>query len=139
MATETLEPKDMAWLDKGVLGIEWSDGHKAVYPVRYLRLHCPCAACTDEWTGELKLKPDEFPMLIRLDDAEPVNPTAFEATTMPPCGTTLASFDGTNAYSNGPYTGTGTSCAGSVTSVTVMASRTRSNGMPARVRNSIGL
>jgi hypothetical protein len=36
--TETvLEPRDMTWLEKGVLGIEWSDGHKAVYPVRYLR------------------------------------------------------------------------------------------------------
>ena len=29
--TETLpEPKDMAWIEKGVLGIEWNDGHKAV-------------------------------------------------------------------------------------------------------------
>ncbi|MGZ3474936.1 MAG: hypothetical protein ACXWUG_12030, partial [Polyangiales bacterium] len=28
------------------------------------------------------------------------------------CGTSLASFDGTTAHSNGKYTGTGTSCAG---------------------------
>lgn len=72
MSTEVLEPKDMEWLDKGVLGIEWSDGHRGVYPVRFLRLHCPCAACTDEWTGELKLKSDDIPMLIRLDDMEAV-------------------------------------------------------------------
>ena len=40
--TETVcEPKDMAWIEKGVLGIEWNDGHKAVYPVRYLRQQCP--------------------------------------------------------------------------------------------------
>ena len=51
-----LEPIDMEWLDKGVLSITWSDKHKGVYPVRYLRQHCPCAACTDEWTGELTLK-----------------------------------------------------------------------------------
>ncbi len=29
-----------------------------------------------------------------------------------PCGAVLASFDGTNAYSNGAYTGTGTACNG---------------------------
>lgn len=72
MTTTVLEPVDMEWLDKGVLGIEWSDGHKAVYPVRYLRQHCPCAACTDEWTGALRLKPDDIPMLIRLEDVEAV-------------------------------------------------------------------
>src|SRR5437773_1825578 len=50
--TETVyEPRDMVWIEKGVLGIEWNDGHKAVYPVRYLRQQCPCAACVDEWCG----------------------------------------------------------------------------------------
>lgn len=72
MTGTVLEPKDMEWLEQGVLGIEWTDGHKGVYPVRHLRHHCPCAACTDEWTGELKLKPDDVPLLIRLDDVEPV-------------------------------------------------------------------
>ena len=72
MSAETLEPKDMDWIEKGVFGIEWSDGHKGVYPIRYLRLHCPCAACTDEWTGELKLKPEDVPMLMMLQDIEPV-------------------------------------------------------------------
>ena len=78
MAATVLEPKDMEWLEKGVLGIEWSDGHKGVYPVRYLRQHCPCAACTDEWTGELRLKPDDVPLLIRLNDIEPVGRYAFK-------------------------------------------------------------
>ena len=72
MPAAILEPRDMEWLEKGVLGIEWSDGHKGVYPVRYLRQHCPCAACTDEWTGELRLKPDDVPLLIMLNDIEPV-------------------------------------------------------------------
>ncbi len=62
----------MRWIEKGVLGIDWSDGHAGVYPVRYLRLHCPCAACTDEWTGELKLKADDVPMLLMMQDVEPV-------------------------------------------------------------------
>jgi DUF971 family protein len=75
-----LEPADMEWVDKGVLGIQWSDGHHAIYPVRYLRLHCPCAACTDEWTGELRLKPDDVPIVIRLDDVEPVGRYALKFT-----------------------------------------------------------
>ena len=50
------------------MSITWNDGHKARYPVRYLRQHCPCAACTDEWTGELRLKPDDVPLVIMLQD-----------------------------------------------------------------------
>jgi DUF971 family protein len=80
MSTAALEPKDMEWLDKGVLGIQWSDGHKGVYPVRYLRQHCPCAACTDEWTGQLRIKPDDVPLLIMLMDIEPVGRYAFKIT-----------------------------------------------------------
>jgi len=72
MSTELIEPRDMNWIEKGVFGIEWSDGHKGVYPVRHLRLRCPCAACTDEWTGELRIKPDSIPLLIMLKDIEPV-------------------------------------------------------------------
>ena len=78
MSTAVLEPKDMEWMDKGVLGIQWSDGHKGVYPVRFLRQRCPCAACTDEWTGELRLKPDDVPLLIRLEDVEPVGRYALQ-------------------------------------------------------------
>jgi len=69
---ETVQPKDMDWIENGVLGIEWSDGHKGVYPIRYLRQHCPCAACTDEWTGDLRIKPDAIPMFIAVKDIEPV-------------------------------------------------------------------
>lgn len=72
MDTELVEPTDMNWVGKGVLGIDWTDGHRGVYPIRYLRQHCPCAACTDEWTGELRIKPDSVPLLIMLNDVEPV-------------------------------------------------------------------
>lgn len=51
-----------------------------------------------------------------LETSEPVNPTFQEATAMPPCHTALQTWDGTTAYSNGPYTGTGTSCGGVVAS-----------------------
>lgn len=36
MSETVLEPTDMEWIEKGVLSITWSDGHKARYPVRYL-------------------------------------------------------------------------------------------------------
>ena len=72
MTIHSIEPRDMNWIDKGVLGIDWSDGHHGVYPIRYLRQHCPCAACTDEWTGQLRIKPDSIPLLIMLKDIEPV-------------------------------------------------------------------
>jgi len=77
MTESLLQPTDMEWLDKGVLSITWSDNHKGVYPVRYLRQHCPCAGCVDEWTGELRLKPDSIPLLILLEDIEPVGRYAF--------------------------------------------------------------
>ena len=73
-----LYPKDMQWLEKGVLGIEWSDGHHGVYPVRVLRLHCPCAACVDEWSGERRLKPDDVPLFIMAQDIQPVGRYALQ-------------------------------------------------------------
>jgi DUF971 family protein len=78
MVETVLEPTDMSWIDKGVLGIEWSDGHRAVYPVRYLRQQCPCAACVDEWTGERRLKADDVPLLIMLQDIESVGRYALQ-------------------------------------------------------------
>ena len=66
-----------------------------------------------------KLLPASFLLLIaqagcgaELESTEPVNPSFFEETSMPSCGTVLASWNGTSAYSNGSNTGTGNSCAG---------------------------
>ena len=32
--------------------VKWQDGHESVYPAKFLRLHCPCAGCVDEVTGQ---------------------------------------------------------------------------------------
>jgi len=43
------------------LHIAWRDGAESVYEPRYLRLHCPCAGCVDERTGERTLLPGMVP------------------------------------------------------------------------------
>lgn len=39
--------------------IEWSDGTKSRFASRELRIQCPCAACTDEFTGQRTLDATE--------------------------------------------------------------------------------
>jgi ATP-binding protein involved in chromosome partitioning len=45
--------------------IEWSDGHKSIYPARELRLTCPCAECVNEITGQRRLNPGSVPADVR--------------------------------------------------------------------------
>ena len=45
------EPKSITLSqDPKGIAIEWSDGHKSVYPFPYLRKACPCAMCKGERT-----------------------------------------------------------------------------------------
>ncbi|HXV63118.1 MAG TPA: P-loop NTPase [Vicinamibacteria bacterium] len=46
-------PKEIA-ADEKSLRIRWSDGSESSFPFQFLRNHCPCAVCVDEWTGERK-------------------------------------------------------------------------------------
>ena len=80
MTSVSLEPRDMEWVDKGVLGIQWNDGHKGLYPVRFLRQQCPCAVCVDEWTGERRLRGEEVPLLIMVLNIQPVGRYALQFT-----------------------------------------------------------
>jgi len=42
-----VSPTTIKRLGKESLGIVWSDGHRSLYPNRYLRDNCPCAGCRE--------------------------------------------------------------------------------------------
>lgn len=46
------------------LQITWNDGHVSRYTYRTLRLHCPCAVCVHEWTGEKLIDVSRVPAEI---------------------------------------------------------------------------
>ena len=55
---------------RAVLVIDWNDGHHSEYPFRYLREHCPCAACVkDRSQNTPKILLD---VAFRLDGIAPV-------------------------------------------------------------------
>lgn len=61
MSRPIVAPREFFQADAATLGIVWSDGHASRYPVRFLRLACPCAHCIQEWTGEVMVKPEQIP------------------------------------------------------------------------------
>ncbi len=71
MTQDLVLPAEIA-LEGNVIVILWDDGHRSVYPHRYLRLRCPCASCVDEMTGRPTLDPDTVPADVRAVDHLPV-------------------------------------------------------------------
>ena len=59
-----------------LLVIRFSDGTTRAYPLDRLRAACPCAACVDEWTGEVRVSVDMFPN-VTLKELEEVGRYAF--------------------------------------------------------------
>ncbi len=50
MEDSAITATDVELVGEGV-SIAWSDGRTCVYPYRYLRLQCACAACVEEMSG----------------------------------------------------------------------------------------
>ena len=42
---DELQPRDLAWTDKGHMAITWRDGRESTYSPEFLRSVCPCAEC----------------------------------------------------------------------------------------------
>lgn len=57
--------------------ITWEDGHRSLYNFVSLRLQCPCAGCSDEWTGKRLIDPAKISQNIKLQAYDPVGRYAF--------------------------------------------------------------
>lgn len=69
-----LDPRRVSVSRSRGLVIEWGDGHRSEYALRYLRDRCPCATCT-EIHGPAAGQPSPFPIYqpaLQLLGAEPV-------------------------------------------------------------------
>jgi DUF971 family protein len=54
-------PVQLKKIGQDKMQITWEDGHISVYPFRYLRQNCGCAACINELTGERTLNSESVP------------------------------------------------------------------------------
>lgn len=56
------------------LGVEfeivWEDGHKSVFPLRFLRGNCPCASCVNEITRKRIVSEDDIADSIAMEDVQ---------------------------------------------------------------------
>jgi DUF971 family protein len=69
--TATIQPIEIRKEAEG-LRITWTDGHSGLYPYRYLRAHCQCAACVDEWSRKVLVQVERIPTDIHPVDIRPV-------------------------------------------------------------------
>lgn len=67
-----MQPLDIRAVDQGEVLVLWEDDHRSLYSASYLRLHCRCAHCVDEWTGQVLVNKDSIPAIIDLKTFEPV-------------------------------------------------------------------
>jgi ATP-binding protein involved in chromosome partitioning len=70
-ASSGIHPKEMIAEDRQ-LRVSWNDGTEASFRYDFLRNHCPCALCVDEWTGERKSLVLLLPSNFRPMRLEPV-------------------------------------------------------------------
>ena len=63
-------PIEIAGLLRQNVTITWDDDHVSVYPSRDLRLHCRCAECVHEWSGQPLLDPSKLPERLTVKHIE---------------------------------------------------------------------
>lgn len=74
---EIVRPTEVNLSDTGIV-ILWDDGHRSIYPHRFLRLRCPCAQCVDEMSGRPRLNPARVPQEVQAVDHMPVGSYALQ-------------------------------------------------------------
>lgn len=67
-----MQPLDIRPVGSDEVLIVWEDGHRSLYALRSLRLHCRCARCVDEWTGEVLVRENLIAQNLALRSFEPV-------------------------------------------------------------------
>jgi DUF971 family protein len=67
MADPSYEPRSIKILDSG-LEIVWSDEHLSLLPHRFLRGHCGCAGCVDEWTHQRRVGIEQVAADVKAED-----------------------------------------------------------------------
>lgn len=70
-------PESVEISDAGI-SIVWRDGHRSIFPHRFLRLRCQCAHCIDEWTRAPRLDPEKVPGDVQAVDHMPVGNYALQ-------------------------------------------------------------
>ena len=75
------------------LRITWEDGHVSEWTFQYLRQHCPCAMCRDEWSGESLLDPATIPADMKAERANVVGNYALSFAFSDGHGTGIYSFE----------------------------------------------
>jgi len=63
-------PRTIEKVEDAALRIIWEDGHETRYDFAFLRRHCPCAKCRDEWTGEPLIDPGSVPETLAASRAD---------------------------------------------------------------------
>ncbi len=76
---EKYQPKGLSKPDGDHVAIKWGDGVETILPMNYLRAKCPCANCVDEWTGEIRVKPEDVDY-VRVENMKQVGSYAFTIT-----------------------------------------------------------
>ena len=87
---EEVRPIGIQVVEKKELLISWQDEHRSLYSFSYLRRKCPCAACVNEWTGEIRLRPESI--------SEEIHSLAVR-----PVGNYAIRFDWSDGHTTGIY------------------------------------
>jgi ATP-binding protein involved in chromosome partitioning len=66
------EPSQLELVDSGNLAVAWDDGLEAELNPYDLRIHCTCAECVDEDTGEKILDSSRVPLDIAITNIKPI-------------------------------------------------------------------